>query len=149
MGGGGWRIPHLRSRLGGGGVPWPGLDGGGGYPISGPGWGGTPARSGWWWGVPWPGLDGMGVPRVPPWPGLGGGGTPLPPLGWGIPHHPDLAGVPPQPRPEMGDSSYAGGGMPLAFKREDFLVYFYFLFEYCRVLKLFGSDRMLFLVGPW
>ena len=34
--------------LKGGGVPWPGLDGGGG--------GGTPARCGW--GVPLPGFDG-------------------------------------------------------------------------------------------
>ena len=63
-----------------GGVPRPGLDGGG-YP--GQVWmvGGTLARSGWWgvpqqgldgWGVPWTGLDGGRVPQ----PGLDGGGYP-------------------------------------------------------------------------
>ena len=80
------------STISGEGVPVPGLDGGGGYPI--PGLGG---------GYPIPGLDGggeEGVPRVPPQPGLdGAGGTHLrsgwwggtwgPPTmtGWGIPHH--------------------------------------------------------------
>ena len=63
-------------NISGGGVPHPDLDGGG-YPISGLGW-----------GVPRPGLD-------------GGGGYPIPGLGWGVPHpgldgggYPILGGTP-------------------------------------------------------
>ena len=82
----------------GGGLPQPGLDGGGvTHPRSGVG--GTPVRS-WWWGdVPQPGLDGEGgIPH----PRSGGvthprveGGTLARSWWWGgtqgIPHHPDLA----------------------------------------------------------
>ena len=71
------------------------------------------------WGVPWPGQDGGGVP--PPgqdggggYPGLirtGGGGY-SPGQGLGIP-----------PPGQQREYLIHGGGMPLAFTREDFLVW--------------------------
>ena len=93
------------SQVWGRGVPWPGLDGGGGYPIPGLGWEGyciprsTLVRSGSEGEVPRSGLDnGMGYPGhvwmvggTPsqgwgvPQPGLDGGGYPGTPLvrsGW-------------------------------------------------------------------
>ena len=109
----------------------PGLDGGvpqvwmvGGNP--GLDYGCYP-RSGWWggtWGAPWPSLDGWGVPQV--WmvlgtkvwmvggtPGLDGGGTS------GL----DGGGYPPTIRQNcIVSTCYLAGGMPLAFRQEDFLV---------------------------
>ena len=74
----GWGYPSQVWMVGG--VPQPGLDGGGGTPVRSGWYGGYPsqvwmvrypARS-WWWGVPQPGLDGWEVPQ----PGLDGGGYP-------------------------------------------------------------------------
>ena len=132
-GGGGYAISGL-----GWGVPHPGLDGGG-YPIPGVGenpiqvWmvGGYPIPGGYpsqvWMvrgsqGTPQLGLDGGGYPGYPP-PSRPGQGTPL---GWGTPHHQDLARVPPPwdgvpptiktwpgyPHPGMGYPPDLGWGTP-------------------------------------
>ena len=119
-------VPHLRSE---GGTPHhPDLD-------EVPPWDGVPPTPHLGWGTPHhPDLD--WVPASQVWmvggtkgtpstiqtllgypPGMG---TPHPrPEMWYPPHHPELDGVSPQPTRQ---SSYAAGGMPLAFTQEDFLV---------------------------
>ena len=97
-------VTGVRSLLGGG-VPqsqvW-----GGGTPVSGRGYpsprqSGTPVTQ----GAPWPGLDG-----VPPWPGVDGVPSAIPRLDGVYPPSP--------PRQNSTTStSYAAGGMPLAFRR--------------------------------
>ena len=134
----------VHTSMGGGGVPQPGLDGGGypsqvwmvgGVPQQGlDGGGGTSARSGWW-GVPPSQVWMVGVPGqvlgTPHHPDLAG--VPPPTMtGWGTPHH-DWMGYPPTmtgwgtphhdpPPPSIASTCYAAGDMPLAFTQEDFLV---------------------------
>ena len=121
MGGGailtGWRYPHIV------------LDGGG--PLSHLADGGYP-------GTP-PALLGLdGVSPVLTW----DGGTPHPGLD-GVPPGPDLQdwmGYPPPParrQSSIASTSYAAGGMPLAFTQEDFLVNYWITVEYfCRFDEL-------------
>ena len=113
------------------GILWPGLDGGR-YPIPG-GWGypgqvwivggtqGTPLGQVWMVGGYL--IPGVGVP----WPGLdGGGGT------WGNPPYP------PTRQSSIASTCYAGGGMPLAFTQEDFLV---FLFSRIHSFRFFDARK--------
>ena len=140
-------LPHPSSRWGdtpsqvqvGGtpsswwGYPIPGLDGG--YLIPGPGRGDTP--SSWqggtpssWNGVPHP-RSRWGYPGVPP--DRTGWGTPAtqdwmrsPPGLDVVPlFHPGLDVVTPPPPirlSSIASTCYVAGGIPLAFKQEDFLV---------------------------
>ena len=124
-------VPHPRS---GWGVPkssWLGTPSqvwtGGHHPRSE--WGCTPSS--------WPGGTSsqvwMGVTPSQVWMGRYAGltllartglGT-LPDLGWGTPPWPGLDGLPPPPpfrQSSIASTSYAAGGMPLAFTQEDFLV---------------------------
>ena len=109
-------VPHPRSRWGGG-TP---SSQQGGYPIPGPGRGGTPIQT--WDGV-LPRLDGVppvqtwdGVPPVQDWMGYH---PSCPNLGWGTP--------PPTRRQScIASTCYVAGGMRLAFTQEDFLVGRYF-----------------------
>ena len=113
------RRGHSVPGLAGGGVPRPSLDGGGGggvvphlrsgvgyprqvwmvegYPIPGLGW-----------GLPQPGLDGWYLGYPPP------AGS-----GWWE----GTQGMPPTRQSSIASTCYAAGGMPLAFRKEDFLVY--------------------------
>ena len=131
----------------GGGVPWPGLECGGeypilgvgvpqpgldgwGYPIPGLGWGGTLAWSRWWGELFHPRGGGCpvrsgwwGVPR----PGLDGWRVPQSGLdgGGSVPPWPGLDGGgyrPPTRQSSIVSTCYAAGSMPLAFMQEDFLV---------------------------
>ena len=103
--------------VGGGGYPiqswWGGTPStpGRGYPIQSWLGGGTPSSHGRGTpsshgGLPHPDLAGGGVvPQVPPLLPRPAGAPPSPPPsgpGWGTPHHPDLAGVPP-PSPSRPD----------------------------------------------
>ena len=93
--------------------------GGGGYPISGLGKGGTPSqvRVG---GYPISGLGRGGTPfqvQV-------GRGYPIPGLGRGVPHPRSRWGGTHSTPPRIASTcyGYTAGGMPLAFTQEDFLV---------------------------
>ena len=137
-----------------GGVPHPGLDGGGVPHLRS---GGTPSQV---WGggypipevgvLPQPGLDGGGYPISGGYPGqvlmMGGiphpGGYPgqilmmggVPPTsrpGWDTPHPPTLGWGTPWPgmgypprQSSIASTCYAAGSMPLVFTQEDFLVNF-------------------------
>ena len=125
-------IPHLRFEVGGypisglGGVPHPMS---GGYPISGLGRGVPHLRSrvvpisglGWYpsqvWGVPH--LQG-GTPCLGGYPMCGGY-----PMSGGVPHL-----WPPIAQSSIASTSYAAGGVPLAFTQEDFLVFILFWLEF-------------------
>ena len=111
-------VPH--SRSGRGGIPIPGLAGGGGTPSQvWPGgypskvWlgGGTPSQV-WSGGVP-PDQVWMGYPPGP------GTGSPPPRPGTGYPP-PDQVWI---RQSSTASTCYAAGGVPLAFTQEDFLVY--------------------------
>ena len=143
--------------VGGGGVPWPGLDDGGiphprGYPgqvLMGCTWdtpqlglndGGYPPHQDvagvphtLRWGTPPPSRPGRGTPLhsgmgyLPP-PSRPGRGTPPHP-GMGYP--PDLGWGPPPPltrQSSIASTCYAADGMPLAFTQEDLFVRLVFFF---------------------
>ena len=101
-----------------GGYPISGL-GGGGYPIPGPGPGGYPV----------PGPGGYPIPSLGVYPIPGPQGYPIPgPGGYPIPGLGEVLRVPSPPnqvwirQSSTASTSYAAGGVPLAFTQEDFLV---------------------------
>ena len=118
MGGGGYPYPSQSGYpiLPIGGTPFPGLDGG--YPIPRSRWGYPVPRSGW--GTP--SQVRTGVPLMQTWVG----GYPRPDVGTGQGGTPNRNSI-------ACTCNAAGGGMPLGFTQEDFLVIFYFLLLFARV----------------